>query len=239
MLRSHTTMLTSTLTQRSDAGRENEDAVTLWMRHRSRRPLKQRTSSLCSLDCVVMDYRPEPAASLGVGHHAGDLRWWAVCLQRRDSSAERQRQKFVVKVNGALCTLITCKQLWANVHRNIDSINTTVYPCTFMGVSPSALYNRQNILLNSDSDCHKLQHLHITVEAVFDLSFYATHWRQTNVKGPIWCKAERFLTIICVSILYQSSFTSFACSTFLSPSKRVKGTKKHQKAKTDGFSRRL
>lgn len=188
MVRWHTTMLTSTLTRRSDPGRVNEEAVTLWMRHRSRRPLKQRTSSLCSLDCVVMDYRPEPSASLGVGHHAGDLRWWAVCLKRRDWSAERQRQKFVVKLNGALCTWIKCKQLWANVHRNINSIHTTIYPCICTGISPSALYNLQNILLNSDSDCHKLQHLHITFKAVFDLSFYESHWLQTNVKVP--CDAK-------------------------------------------------
>lgn len=193
------------------------------MRHRFRCPLKQRTSSLCSLDCIVMDYRPEPAASLGVGHHAGDLRWWAVCLKRQDSSPEQQLQKFVVKLNGASCTLIKCKQLWANMHRNINSVNTTIYPRTCMGIFPSALFNLQNILLNSDSDCHKLQHLHITFKAVFDFSFYATHWLQTNVKGPMWCKAESYnnLTIICVSILYQS--TSHPLLLLLDPPKATTG----------------
>lgn len=60
-----------------------------------------------------------------------------------------------------------------------------------MGFSPSALYKLQNTSVNSNSDCHKLQYLDITFKAVFDLLFYATHRLQTNIKGPMRCKAEQ------------------------------------------------
>lgn len=144
MVRSHTTMITSTLTQRPRPWE--------WRCCHSVNETQVQTSSQAKDELSVLTRLCRHglqawACYLPRGrHHAGDLRWWAVYLKRRDWSAERQQQKFVVKLNGASCTLIKCRQLWANVDRNINSINTTIYPCTCMGISPSALYNLQNIL---------------------------------------------------------------------------------------------